>query len=82
MNVYWSLKFFYFKEENYRGALARFGEVLKSYPDTTIVDKTLYYIVLTYYQLDEEDLAREALATLTTEYPQSQYLPKARAVID
>ncbi len=72
---------YYFKEGNYRGALARFGEVIRSYPDASIVDKTLYYIVLTYDNLGEEDLAREVLATLTTEYPHSPYLAKARAAI-
>src|SRR3990167_3164708 len=57
---------FYFKDKKYKGALVRFAEILKKYPETGISDKVLYYIGISYVELGENDLARDTFSTLYT----------------
>lgn len=70
--------YFYFKGKNYKGALARFGEILKKYPDVGLTDKTLYYIGEAYRHLGEKELAREAFSTLVSSYPDSPFARDAK----
>jgi len=65
--------YFYFKGKNYKGALARFGDILEKYPDVGLTDKTLYYIGEAYRHLGEKELAREAFSTLVSSYPDSPF---------
>ncbi|MEK7841743.1 MAG: outer membrane protein assembly factor BamD [Deltaproteobacteria bacterium] len=65
---------FYFKDKKYKGALARFAEILKKYPDTGLSDKVLYYIGKSYIELGEKDLARDAFSTLITNFPYSSFV--------
>lgn len=67
---------FYYKDENYHGALARFRNVLKDYSDTEIVDKTLFYIAESYIKLGEVELAKSTFLTLLNEFPSSPYISK------
>jgi len=71
---------FYMKKKKYRGALARFGVILKEYPRSTVVDEALYYIVKAYVKLGEEDRAQDVLGTLRSEYPASPYTKAAAKV--
>jgi outer membrane protein assembly factor BamD len=71
---------FYMKKKKYKGALARFGVILKKYPRSTVVDEALYYIVKAYVKLGEEDRAQDVLATLRSEYPASPYTKAAAKV--
>lgn len=70
---------FYFKNKNYRGALYRFREILKNYPDVGLTDKTLYYIGMAYTLLGEEELARDTFSTLISEFPESPFSKDARS---
>lgn len=70
---------FYFKNDNYKGALGRLRDILKTYPDAGIADKTLYMIADTYARLGEARLARNAYSTLVTNYPASPLADDARA---
>lgn len=65
---------FYFKDKKYKGALLRFAEVLKKYPDAGLSDKMLYYIGKTYIGLGERDLAKDTFSTLITEFPNSPFI--------
>ncbi len=69
---------FNYKNKNYKGALARFANILERYPDCSIVDKTLYYIIRSYDKLGESELARETYSTLVNEYPESSYCKDAK----
>lgn len=69
---------FYFKGRNYKGALARFRDILKNYPEVGLTDETLYYIGESYMRLGEEKLARDAFTTLVTDFPGSPYVKSAR----
>ncbi len=64
---------FYFKDKNYKGALARFAVILADYPDCDLIDKTLFFIARSYDLLGEEELAKETYQTLVTRYPDSPY---------
>ncbi len=64
---------FYFKNKNYKGALARFGVILEDFPDCDLIDKTLYFIARSYEKLGEEELAIETYQTLVANYPESPY---------
>jgi len=69
---------FYFKGRNYKGALARFRDILKNYPEAGLTDETLYYIGESYINLGEDKLARDAFTTLITDFPESPYVKSAR----
>lgn len=70
---------FYFKDKKYKGALARFAEILKKYPDAGISDKALYYIGKSYIGLGEKDLARETFSTLIASFPDSSFALEAKS---
>lgn len=69
---------FYFKDKKYKGALARFAEILKKYPDAGLSDKALYYIGRSYIGLGEKDLAKDAFSTLIANFPNSSFATDAK----
>ncbi|HBG45492.1 MAG TPA: hypothetical protein DDW94_00720 [Deltaproteobacteria bacterium] len=69
---------FYFKQKKYKGALGRLRDILTSYTDAGITDKTLYFIGESYIGLGEKELANEAFSTLITNYPGSPYARDAK----
>lgn len=70
---------FYFKDKKYKGALARFAEILKKYPDTGLSDKALYYIGQSYIGLGEKDLARDTFSALIANFPDSSFAIDAKS---
>ena len=73
---------FYFKDKNYEGALSRFRDILKEYPESGLIDETLYYIGVSYQELGEEKLSREAFMTLIADFPDSPFVKSARSRLD
>ncbi len=69
---------FYFKNKNYKGALARYSEILKEYPDVGLTDKTLYSIGESYIKLGEKDLAKDVFSNLISSYPHSPFAKDAK----
>lgn len=69
---------FYFKDKNYKGALARFRDILRNYPETGLNDAVLFYIAESYSKLGENGLARDTYNTLITNYPESPYTRDAK----
>ncbi len=69
---------YYFKNKNYKGALMRFGYILKDYPDTKLPPAALYYIGESYTLLGEDGRAREAYETLIKKFPESPYVSTVR----
>ena len=70
---------FYFKDGKYKGALARFAEIIKKYPDVGMSDKVLYYIGKSYVELGEKDLAKDAFSTLIANFPDSSFVDDAKS---
>ncbi|MEK6790107.1 MAG: outer membrane protein assembly factor BamD [Deltaproteobacteria bacterium] len=69
---------FYFKGENYKGALVRYRDVLKDYQGIPgVADKALYYIGESYTKLGETALARDAWVTLIKNFPDSPFTADA-----
>ncbi|MCK4739773.1 MAG: outer membrane protein assembly factor BamD [Deltaproteobacteria bacterium] len=62
---------FYYDNENYKGALWRFAEILKRYPEAGLTDKALYFIGETYDHLGEDELSKDAFLTLLSDFPKS-----------
>ncbi len=69
---------FYFKSKNYKGALSRFRDILKNYPEVGLADKTLYYIGISYAKLGEKGLARDTFSDLISKFPDSPFVKDAR----
>ncbi|HHD11603.1 MAG TPA: outer membrane protein assembly factor BamD [Deltaproteobacteria bacterium] len=69
---------FYYRKGDYKGALMRFKKILEDYPDTHVVEKTLYYVGEVYTHLEEEELARETFRTLIDRFPESPYVSVAK----
>ncbi|MBI5642459.1 MAG: outer membrane protein assembly factor BamD [Deltaproteobacteria bacterium] len=69
---------FYYKSKNYKGALGRFRDILKNFPDTDFIDTSLYYIGESYIKLGEKKLAEEAYSTLISNFPNSPFLQGAK----
>lgn len=69
---------FYFKDKNYKGALVRFRDILRNYPETGLNDAVLFYIAESYSRLGENGLARDTYNTLITNYPDSPYTQDAK----
>ncbi|MDO8427238.1 MAG: outer membrane protein assembly factor BamD [Deltaproteobacteria bacterium] len=69
---------FYFKDKNYKGALARFRDILKNYPEAGFNDSALYYIGESYERLGEKNLANDAFSTLISNFPDSPYVKEVR----
>lgn len=72
---------FYLKGDNYKGALARFRDILQKYPDCGLTDQALYYIGVAYSELGERTLAREAFSGLMSDYPESPYAEDAEDMV-
>lgn len=73
---------FYYKDKNFEGALFRFGEIIRLYPNATVMDKTLYFVGKSYLELGEDDRAKETFENLINTFPESPYAGEARSEID
>lgn len=69
---------FYYKDKNYKGALGRLRDLLKSYPESPLTATALYYIGESYTRLGEKKLAVDAYTTLIGNFPDSPYALDAR----
>ena len=73
---------FYYNKGDYRGALMRFKKILEDYPNTSTIDKALYYIGEVYILLEEEELAHRTFRTLIDRFPKSPYVSVAKNRLD
>lgn len=72
---------FYYKKASYQGAVRRFEGVLRTYPDTDVAPKALFYMGKAYMHLSQGGKAREAFLEITRRYPKSEYAAKAQAFL-
>ncbi len=64
---------YYYKSKKYWAAKERFVNLLSQYSFIKNRDEVLYYLGLSYHQLNQADRAREVLASLQEDYPDSPY---------
>jgi len=69
---------FYFTTKEYKGALLRYGEILRKYPNAKFVDEVLFYTGESYYELGNAKLAKEAYSVLVSDFPKSKYVKGAK----
>jgi len=73
---------FYYKNKNYTGALERFRNLLKDYPESSQTEESLFYMGESYLKIGEEDLAREAFSTLIDSFPDGPFSDDARKALN
>ena len=72
---------FYYKKAAYPAAMARFKQILETYPDIPATAEALYYLGLTYYHQGGSSQAAATLQDLLTRYPQTPYREEAQRLL-
>lgn len=71
----------YFAQKQYENALAEFEKVL-TFPQSNKSDAALLKIGLCWLQMKKYAEAKEQLVRLLSTYPSSEYVPRARALLE
>jgi len=71
----------YYALENYRHSITEFQKVF-AYPGSEKEDDAQFKIALSYIKLGDRERAREALERFLRNYPESEYVPKARSLLE
>ncbi len=71
-----------FRLKAYRGALARFKQVIDDYPDFSKNDRLYYYTGKTYYAMKNYESAISFFQRVIGSFPKSKYLKKSRKMIE
>jgi outer membrane protein assembly factor BamD len=66
------------KKGGLKGAQSRYREILDKYPKFTFMDEALYRLAVTYLIEEETDQAAKYFQTLVRDYPNSDYVEKAK----
>jgi len=77
---YWLGECFY-AQKQFENALAEFEKVF-TYPNTNKADVAQMKIGLCWLEMRQYSEAREQLIRLLSSYPSSEYVPRARAILD
>ncbi len=71
----------YYALGNYRHAITEFQKVF-AYPGSEKADAAQLKIALCYINIGDEERAKEALRKFLLDYPESEYVPKARSLLE
>lgn len=77
---YWRGECFY-AQKQFEDAMAEFEKVF-TYPNTNKADAAQMKIGLCWLEMKQYPQAREQLIRLLSSYPSSEYVPRARAILD
>ena len=66
----------------YRGAIARFKQVIDNYPDFNKNDRLYYYTGKAYYARRDYDSAISFFQRVISSFPKSKYLKKSQKMIE
>ncbi len=72
---------YYYKKGNYRGAAARFEEIVTNYQETGLVPQALFHLGKALMKLSLMDEAKAAFLEITRQYPNSEYAAKAKLIL-
>jgi outer membrane protein assembly factor BamD len=72
---------FYFKKAAYPAAIARFKQILSTYPDLPAAPEALYYLGLAYYKQGSPGEAIASLRDLLARYPDTPYREDAEELL-
>ncbi len=71
---------FYYRTEAYPAAIARFEKILTQNPEDILMEKTLYFLGRSQFELGEHAKAAETFKQLLQQYPQSSFEPKIHKI--
>ena len=66
------------KKGGLKGAQSRYLEILNKYPEFKFLDQALYKLAVTYLIEEETDQAARYFQKIVSDYPNSEYVDKAR----
>ena len=69
--------FYYLKRKAPLSALRRSQEVIQHYPSSLSVERALAISVQSYYDLNQDDLAKLNISVLQNNYPETEYLDES-----
>ena len=72
---------FYFKKESFNAAAQRFTQVIQKYPDSKKEIDALYYLGVSYKNIDIKDKAIDALEMLIEKYPTTRRADEAKKLM-
>jgi outer membrane protein assembly factor BamD len=72
---------FYYKKAAYLAAIARFMQLLETYPDLPQTEEALYFLGLAYYYHGEADEASTRLEELLDRYPKTPHRKEAQQLL-
>lgn len=72
---------FYYNTEHYESALGRYEDVIKKYPDTGLVPKSLYGAAMSAFKLNKKDQAKIYFGRLVSNYPDNQWTTRAKRAL-
>lgn len=71
-----------FKKSGLKGAQSRYREIMDKYPNFKFMDEVLYKTAVTYQLEEETDQAAKYYAKIVSDYPNSEYVPKAKEQLE
>ncbi|MBI4838206.1 MAG: tetratricopeptide repeat protein [Nitrospirae bacterium] len=72
---------FYFNKASFNAAAQRFTQVIQKYPDSKKEIDALYYLGLSYKNIDNKDKAIDALEMLLEKYPTTRQADEAKKLM-
>ena len=74
----WSIS----KRKAYKGGIDRLQEILDTHPDFSRMDEVLYWMGEAHIKLNELEKAEPFLSKLVKDYPESEFVKKAKEHLD
>jgi outer membrane assembly lipoprotein YfiO len=81
-NFYYNLAVDQKKGSGLKGSQSRFREIIEKYPDFSFMDEVLYKLAVTYLVEEETDQAARYFQQIVSDYPNSDYLSKAKEQLE
>jgi outer membrane protein assembly factor BamD len=73
---------FYYQQGKFQIAIIRFLALLEKFPKISGVDRTLFFLGLSYLGVDQKEKAKEAFTKIVNEYPKSPHTKESRAILN
>ena len=70
------------KKGGLKGSQSRFREIIDKYPNFNFMDEVLYKLAVTYLVEEETDQAARYFQLIVSDYPNSEYVPKAKEQLE
>ena len=70
------------KKGGLKGSQSRYREIIDKYPNFNFMDEVLYKLAVTYLVEEETDQAARYFQWIVSDYPNSEYVPKAKEQLE